>query len=299
MDSLSTLIRIAHLEGSLDMRCLMAGQFTLDRAATEPGEAPFYLVIEGRCSVTVGPSTVELGSGDMLLLPHGEAHHVQVTSGTPLRYDEESGPTLITHRTIGAEPELDLFCGHYLFGSTAGTLLLRLLPAWVHVTLDTPAITLARVLRDEAQFDGPGTAAITSSLCDVLLGMALRSRPEQRLDTPALWTALGDDVLGPVIACIVDRPGEPWTIDRLAAVASMSRATFLRRFAARTGTTVATLLTSIRMMLAAELPIHSEHSVARVAREVGYSSESAFSKAFRTTVGTSPAQARRDTLTKH
>ncbi|MFI5610277.1 AraC family transcriptional regulator [Amycolatopsis sp. NPDC051903] len=296
MDSLSRLIRLAHLEGGLDMRCLMAGQFTLDREAAGRGEAPFYLVLEGRCTVLAGPATVELGPGDLLLLPRGEAHQVRVTSGVPLRYDDEPGPTFVTHRTVGAEPELDLFCGHYFFGSAAGTVLFRLLPARVHVTLDAPALTLANLLRGEAQFDGPATAAIVCSLTDALLGMALRSRPEQRLDTPALWTAMGDDALGRVIAGIVERPGEPWTIDRMAAAASMSRATFVRRFSARTGTTVATLLTSIRLMVAADLLLHTDHPVARIAADVGYHSESAFILAFRTTVGTPPAQFRKNSV---
>jgi AraC family transcriptional activator of mtrCDE len=298
MDGLSTLIRVAHLDGGVDMRCLMAGQFTLERDATPPNEAPFYLVLQGRCAVTAGPSTFDLGPGDMLVLPRGEAHQVRVVSGPLHQYEETQGPTVTVHRTIGAEPELDLFCGHYLFGSSAGALLFRLLPAWVHVTLDGRALALANVLREEAQAEGPGTAAIMGSLCDALLGMALRSRPEHRLDTPALWTAMGDDVLGRVIAGIVDRPGEPWTIDRMAAVACMSRATFLRRFTARTGTTVATLLTSIRMMLAIELLLHTDHSVAHIGREVGYTSESAFVQAFRATVGEPPAQVRRNTLSQ-
>ncbi|WP_285644335.1 AraC family transcriptional regulator [Lentzea sp. NBRC 102530] len=102
--------------------------------------------------------------------------------------------------------------------------------------------------------------------------MTLRSRPDQRLDTPGLWTATGDDVLGRVISGALEQPGEAWTIERLAAEASMSRATFLRHFSARTGTTVA--------------------------REVGYRSESAFSQAFRAALGTSPARFRRESSSR-
>ncbi|MCI2423381.1 AraC family transcriptional regulator [Saccharopolyspora sp. K220] len=296
MDGVSRLIRLAHLEGGLDVRCLMAGQFTLENEAAGPGEVPFHLVLEGSCTVTTGSSAVDLGPGDLLLLTHGDAHQVTASSGRRRRFEDEPGPTFVTRRTVGAEHELDLFCGHYHFESAAGTLLFRLLPSLVHVTLDTPALTLADVLRGEAQFDGPGTGAVVCSLCDALLAMALRSRPDQRLDTPALWTAMGDDVLGRVIADIVERPGEPWTIDRMAAAASMSRATFLRRFTARTGTTVATLLTAIRMMVAADLLTRSDHSVARVASEVGYRSESAFAQAFRATVGAPPAQFRKNAV---
>jgi AraC family transcriptional regulator, activator of mtrCDE len=297
MDGVSRIVRMARLEGSVDVRCLLAGRVTVDNAPAGPGEVPFHLVLDGRCSVISGASAVDMGPGDLVLLPHGDAHRVAAaTSGRRRRYAEELGAAFPTRRTVGAEPELDLFCGHYRFGSGAGALLFRLLPQLVHVTLDAPALTLAEVLRGEARFDGPGTGAVVAAVCDALLAMTLRSRPDQRLGTPALWTAMGDDALGRVIAEVVDRPGEAWTIDRLAAAAAMSRATFLRRFTARTGTTVATLVTAIRMMVAADLLTHSDHSVARVASEVGYRSESAFTAAFRAALGTSPSRYRKDAV---
>jgi AraC family transcriptional activator of mtrCDE len=296
MDGVSHIVRLARLEGSVDVRCLLAGSITLDNAPAGPGEVPFHLVLDGRCSVTSGASAVDMAPGDLVLLPHGDAHRVAATSGPQRRYVEEPGAAFPTRRAVGAEPEVDLFCGHYRSGTGAGTLLFRLLPQLVHVTLDATALTLAEVVRGEARANGPGTGAVVAALCDALLTMALRSRPDQRLDTPALWTAMSDDALGRVIAQVVDRPGEAWTTGRLAAAASMSRATFLRRFTARTGTTVTTLVTTIRMMVAADLLTSSDHSVGRVAREVGYRSESAFTQAFRAALGTSPARYRKDAL---
>ena len=238
--------------------------------------------------MTTGSVSIDLGPGDLLLLPHGDAHRV-TAAGPDLPTTVEQGAGFATRQTIGAEPTLDLFCGHYLFGPGAGALLFRLMPSAVEVSLDPAALELAEVLRTEARFDGPGTAAIVAALLDALLGMTLRSRPDQRLGTPALWTAMGDDALGRAISAVVDRPSEKWMIDRLAAEASMSRATFVRHFTARTGSTVATVLTTIRMMAAADLLLHSEQSVAQVARAVGYHSESSFTEAFRTALGTSPA----------
>ena len=73
----------------------------------------------------------------------------------------------------------------------------------------------------------------------------------------------------------------------------MSRATFVRHFTARTGSTVATVLTTIRMMAAADLLLHSQQSVVQVARAVGYHSESSFSDALRAALGTSPSTHRK------
>ncbi|MGW4482964.1 AraC family transcriptional regulator [Amycolatopsis sp. NPDC004368] len=291
---MSRLIRLAQLEGTIDVRCLIAGKFSMEHEATGPDKVPYYLVLDGQCTATTGTTAVDLSPGDMLVFAHGDAHQVSVTTGRKRRWVDEPGPTFTTRRTVGnVKPELDLFCGHYHVDSAAGALLFRLLPPLVHVKLDSSAITLADVLRGEAGYDGSGTGVIVSSLCEALLAMALRSRPEQRLDTPALWTAMGDDVLGHVLAAVIERPGEPWTIERMAAAASMSRATFLRRFSARTGTTVATLLTTIRMMLAADLLTSSDQPVSHIARQVGYSSESAFAQTFRAAVGEPPARFRK------
>ncbi|WP_330277743.1 AraC family transcriptional regulator [Lentzea sp. NBC_00516] len=273
MTNLSGLVRLARPAGEIDVRCLMAGGVTLDNPAAERGAVPFHLLLDGACTLTSGTCSVDLLPGDMALLPHGDAH------------------------VVTSDESIDLFCGHYRFDQ-AGSLLFRLMPPVVHVTLDPPALALAEVLRAEAVSAGAGSQAVISALLDALLVMTLRSRPDQRLDTPGLWTAMGDDVLGRVITGVLEQPGEPWTIDRLASEASMSRATFLRRFSARTGTTVATLLTAIRMMAAADLLSSTDLSVTRVAGEVGYRSESAFSQAFRAALGTSPARFRRESASR-
>ena len=57
--------------------------------------------------------------------------------------------------------------------------------------------------------------------------------------------------------------------------------------------TVSTFLTRARVMVAAELLSSIDATVATVAGQVGYQSESAFSRAFRAEVGTTPARFRR------
>jgi AraC family transcriptional regulator, activator of mtrCDE len=52
------------------------------------------------------------------------------TGGPPLPVTEEHGRTFATRRTLGAEPDLDLFCGHYHFETATGALIFRLMPRW-------------------------------------------------------------------------------------------------------------------------------------------------------------------------
>ena len=73
----------------------------------------------------------------------------------------------------------------------------------------------------------------------------------------------------------------------------MSRATFIRRFGRSTGMTVGAFLTQARLMTAADLLQTTDSTVAAVAAQVGYQSESAFSRAFREATGPTPARFRR------
>lgn len=148
-------------------------------------------------------------------------------------------------------------------------------------------------MRSEAQHDGPGTAAVVSALCDALLAMVLRSTPNHRLEGDVLWTAVQNASLRKVVEAVLHEPGRGWTIAELAELAAMSRATFIRRFTRGTGMSAGDFLTHIRMITAAELLSTTDHSVGMVAASVGYRSESAFVKAFRTATSSTPARFRR------
>jgi AraC family transcriptional activator of mtrCDE len=194
---------------------------------------------------------------------------------------------------------IDLFCGHYTFSLGAGDMLFASLPDVVHIALgaDTnePVRMLSTLMRREANEGRPGTAAILSSLCNVLLAMVLRASPEQRLADQALWTGLADERLRVVTDAVLREPGRSWSIAEFAELATMSRATFIRHFNLNAGMSAGDFLTKIRMMTAADLLASTDHPVSVVAARVGYRSESAFGRAFRLAAATTPAQFRRQT----
>jgi AraC family transcriptional activator of mtrCDE len=299
MDSISHLIRLARLRGDIDKRCLLAGNSTLDNPVRPAGEAPFHLLLEGECTLELADRSIDLRPGDVVLLPRGTAHRVHTRGvGRPGPVVEEAGVAFPTARSQGAESEIDLFCGHYAFGPGAGRLLFETLPDPLHVSFGAeasePVRMLSALMRSEAQNDGPGTEAIVISLCDALLAMVLRSTSNRRLAGDALWTAVDDERLRTAIDAVLRDPGHDWTIADFARLASMSRATFIRHFTRGTGMTVGDFLTRIRMMTAAELLTGTDRPVGAVAAEVGYRSESAFGRAFRTAMATTPARFRRN-----
>lgn len=302
MDSVSHLVRLARAQATLDRRCLLADATVMDMPAQGEGKAAFHVLLDGACTLELPDRHIELRPGDVVLLPRDAPHRVRTTgSGRAQGVVETPGGAFSTVRSRTGEGVIDLFCGHYSFGPGAGAMLFRSLPDPLRVSFaeaETGQVEeivrmLGAIMRREARNDGPGTTAILSALCDALLAMVLR-RSSGRLAETALWTATHDERIRAVIDEVLRDPGADWPIARLTRVAAMSRATFIRHFSRGTGMTVGAFLTHIRLMTAAELLIDTERTVAVIAAEVGYRSESAFSRAFRLATGSTPARFRRN-----
>jgi AraC-like DNA-binding protein len=301
MDAISRLLGMARLRASLDKRCLLSGATRMDVAGYGELEAPFHVLLEGECQLQLGATLLEMRPGDVVLIPSGAPHRVITPGrGRPRGTTETAGDAFVTTRSRrGGAADIDLFCGHYAFDAGAGAVLFRSLPDPVHVSFgqsadgDKVLPMLSALMRGEAQREGTGTAAILSALSTVLLAMVLRSSRGATMST-ALWTAVADGRIAQAVEGVLNDPGADWTIDRLSRAAAMSRATFLRHFGQETGMTVGAFLVRVRVMAAAELLNSTDATVAIIAGQVGYQSESAFSRAFRAEVGTTPARFRRE-----
>jgi AraC-like DNA-binding protein len=301
MDPVSHLLRLAKVTATLDRRCLLGAATRMDVGERQFLEAQFHVLLEGECQLLVSDMVVDMKPGDFVLIPGGAAHRVI----TPGKYPEvptaevEEESFITTHSADGGSPVIDLFCGHYAFDPGAGAVLFRTLPDPVHVSFgdsaetDTMLRTLSELMRNEAGNRGPGTSVILSAFSTVLLAMVLRSA-RGSATREALWTASSDPRIAEVVQAVLEEPGNDWSISRLAQLAAMSRATFLRHFTRETGMTVGVFLARSRVMAAAEILSSTGDTVATVAGLVGYGSESAFSRVFRSEVGMSPAEFRRD-----
>lgn len=114
--------------------------------------------------------------------------------------------------------------------------------------------------------------------------------------------SLLDHRLRPARAVMHEAPGRSWGLEDLAHAASMSRTTFATRFRAVSGMTPLTYLGQWRMLLAQRALHDADVSMRSLATHLGYTSESAFSVAFKRIVGEAPAHYRdrlRHTRTRH
>ncbi|NUW35814.1 AraC family transcriptional regulator [Nonomuraea sp. SMC257] len=180
--------------------------------------------------------------------------------------------------------------GAYELRGDVAARLLELLPPLAVVPAGPRTRTALELLSAEAARDEPGQDAVLARLLDLVLVIALRAwctRPEAT--PPAWYRALGDPSIGEALRLLHDDPAHRWTVASLAAEVGMSRAAFARRFTALVGRPPLGYLTDWRMTLAADLLRDTRHSVATVARRVGYQDPFAFSVAFRRARGRTPS----------
>jgi AraC-like DNA-binding protein len=94
------------------------------------------------------------------------------------------------------------------------------------------------------------------------------------------------------------RPAHAWTLEELAQDAATSRSVLAERFQLLVGSSPIQYLTNWRMLLAANLLSRSNAPLASIAHDVGYQTDTAFSRAFRRAYGSPPAAWRRSQLTR-
>jgi transcriptional regulator GlxA family with amidase domain len=107
------------------------------------------------------------------------------------------------------------------------------------------------------------------------------------------WVAgLSDPQLGKVIELLHARLQKNWTVESMTANAGMSRSSFASRFKLIVGQSPLEYLTHWRIHRASVLMRRSDLKIAKIAKNVGYTSESAFTKAFKKVMQATPNEFR-------
>lgn len=218
-------------------------------------------------------------------LPLADAKPALIGNGT---YELKSGGggarSLIVCCTIGFE------------GPTANSLL-ELLPPFMHVRHDehedADLSALLALMAREVAARRIGSATVMARLADIVMTQVIRTWVETRSTELTGWlAAVRDPQIGSALARIHRSPGEDWTVDRLAAVAGLSRSRFSQRFKSLLSVSPARYLLQWRLRLAAAWLRNGYMPLAQVASELGYESDASFSRAFKRFLGVSPGSVR-------
>jgi AraC-like DNA-binding protein len=150
-----------------------------------------------------------------------------------------------------------------------------------------------RELLDEVASQRPGRRAMLEVLFGRSVILFLRRCCAD--EGGATWMAAIEDAgLSRAVAVMRDHPERTFTIQRLAEVAGMSRSVFAARFTTSLDRPPMEFLKEIRLALAARLLTRTDLPVKAVAARVGYSSRSAFARAFQASHRVGPAAFRLD-----
>ena len=280
-------IRSTRLEASGDWALSFRGQKRLK----------FVAVLRGRCWLLLPDTPPEaLNEGDVFLLNDtafavASDPAVQPVDGMPLF--EPQGQDVAQ---LGDAGETVMVGGGACFGDGDASFVLEALPPFLRVDQASPeAAAVGRVLALlEAEVgDGRvGTSFVTDRLAEILLVEAIRVYVATGVAEGAGWiAALADPRIGTALRLMHGDVARAWTASLLAAQVGMSRSAFAQRFSRHVGRPPFAYLTRWRMVLARRKLAEGQASIARVAAEVGYSSQSAFAFAFKRTFGCTPRAA--------
>lgn len=303
MDVLADVLSNTRLDGKVFCRSEMKAPWgmTFDTSA----QAVFHVVARGTCWLRTRslPAPVQLVQGDVLLLPHGSGHTVlSDPTVRPVSFTELMARGLFDEdgnlRHGGDGPPTVLLCGAYRFEHHGVHPLLSLLPDLIHVPADGDAVAprlepTVRMLISEFAQPGPGSAAVTARLVDVLFIHIIRRWLERQPGGAGGWLgAVRDPQVGRALARMHAEPRRNWTVESLAAEVALSRATFARRFRELVGEPPLEYLTRWRMDLASRLLRETDEPLALIAGHVGYTSEFAFNRTFHRVRGLPPGRYR-------
>jgi AraC-like DNA-binding protein len=284
-DLLSELLRSVRLSGERIVAYAPPRNFSIGWAEIgslhiiEAGE--FVLRIDG------DPEIKRVSRGDVVLLPRGDSHHLS-----------DAGPA----GNDAPEPARWL-CGTFTIGDPQASHLLGSLPSAIILRgARGPALegldVARRMLVFEMESPSQGSAVMVARILDLIFIQILRAWAAGKDAEPNWLAGALDPQTGPALSAIHRDPGRDWTVEELARACNLSRSAFAARFVAHVGKPPATYLAHVRLDAATVLLRDTSLPVAAIAKNVGYTSEAAFSRAFKTRYGTSPARWRQERRAK-
>ncbi|MGO8149013.1 AraC family transcriptional regulator [Rhizobium leguminosarum] len=259
------------------------------------GRIKCYAVVKGGCWLSMEESDgpVFLKAGDCFVLPTGRPALI----ASDLEAEPElSSQTLDPDRsgevvTFNGGGDVFLVGSRFEMNGRHAEVMLQALPPFIHVesTQDRTKLRLyIELMMEELRDARPGAFQVAQNLSHMMLAQALRLFIESSPGGVGWFTALADPKLAQSIKAMHSDPSHAWTLEELARKAGMSRTSFAQYFRRRVGETPISYLARWRMMSAGTKLIQGEETMAEISMSLGYSSEHAFSTAFKRIMGQSP-----------
>lgn len=297
VDPFSDILKLTNAETVVSGGFAAGGAWAIRFPA--PDKIKFFALVKGACWLSIDgqEAPVRVETGDVFLL---SAQRSFVLAGdlTAAPVDATSlFAAGVKFAQIGDGDDCLQIGGHVRLDPAIGGLLADILPPSIHVQAASPQAPVLQWLLDqlvrERAEDLPGANVALAQLAQLMFVQILRAHLAASGPLAAGWLrALGDRRIAPAMRLMHGDPGRPWQLAELAKATAMSRTSFALHFRTVAGVAPLTYLTGWRMRLAERALREENVPVAVLARSLGYTSESAFSNAFKRVTGDAPKRYR-------
>jgi AraC-like DNA-binding protein len=265
--------------------------------------AALHFVLEGAGIVHLqdGGPLAKFQAGDLVLVPLDRPHVLSDSAGrSPIAVEDIPGldrrdrnATFLHFGNGGSRTKI--VSASFVTSHPSALPLLAALPPIVKLgaTKRSPTLDAALTL---ATLESGGVPAINTELLrrtlEIVFIATLRAALTDSDVKTGLLGATRDPRLAAVLVAIHANPSKAWTVSELAQIGNMSRTALIERFRNQLGQTPIDYLRNWRLQVALQRLKSGKDRVTTVAIDSGFSSVSAFGRAFRRLHGISPTDCR-------
>ncbi|MFK7828650.1 MAG: AraC family transcriptional regulator [Congregibacter sp.] len=294
MDALNQLLATFRLKTDVINNAQYCGDWAIDTSGT--GKASFHIVAHADAYIHSDDlgGTVYLEKGDCVLFPRDSYHLLSNLAECKVPSNQQ---TAVSYEEGLQDNGVGLICGYFHFAQNAASSLLDILPDAVVIQrkrTDGSIATLMDLMIVESLRTSAGKEAVVDRLAEALFVIILREHMEK--SDIGMAAALRDQKIHKALVSMQAEPNAKWSVDKLAAMAAMSRSAFAARFKSLLGESPMEYLTRWRMQIAYNLLDEEKLPVLEVADRSGYESEAAFAKAFKRVIGVGPGAVRQSAV---
>jgi len=304
MDALSTILETTRLRSVVYSKFPLAAPWGLDIVQDENSQ--FWRLVSGSCTIgSPDGRIIEMAEGDLVFVPHGTAHWIG-NNATSLRMPS---PEFVKARRAGLPvfngggDVTTLIAGHFEFDYLPLHPFLKDLPPIIHIKQYGTENQLllkqvTQLMLEELNNERPGSSITLKCLSEIMFINIIRAYLEQAVPNSGFLSALNDPRISKALKLMQDSPQNDWTLQSLASAIGMSRSVFFNQFKKLVHETPLSYLTNWRIRQAQKLLMTDNSNISQIAANVGYQSEAAFNRVFKSKIGQTPAVYRRSKFLK-
>ncbi|QFY44178.1 AraC family transcriptional regulator [Candidatus Methylospira mobilis] len=280
------------LVGNLDLETSVfhVGQYCGPWHASTSGrmQASFHIVLRGHCFLHMERcEPIALGSREAVFLLRDLPHSLTPDSAPGALFAPIPMQPMQPVHPDGAS----LACGFFSLRGLAGKLLAESFPDYLILRTDSDALRAIVPLFDlilaEADRDMKTPSPLIERLTELLFFYLVRDMTRRKDIVAGLWTVASRPQFAPLVDQLLRDPARSWSVEDMARMTHMSRASFFKHFVDSCGLPPAQFLLLLRMNIAARR-LRNGETVTLAAERVGYQSPAAFTRAFTKIIGEPP-----------